>query len=77
KIFLTLTGYFLIKDIDYYKILLDFRPVSRSYTSKNLIIIILLVLYKHNLFYRLLDITTNNTSNNNLIFSIILFKLRT
>ncbi|RAH39606.1 uncharacterized protein BO95DRAFT_377636, partial [Aspergillus brunneoviolaceus CBS 621.78] len=51
KIFLTLTGYFLIKNINYYKVLLGFRPVSKSYTSKNLAIIILLVLYKYNLFY--------------------------
>lgn len=65
KPFLAMTGYFITTDFNFQEVLLGFVPLSGAHTGDQLAHLVLEVLKKHNLLYRVLGITTDNVSHFN------------
>ena len=72
KSFMTITGYFITEDFYFQKVLLDFALISDIHTDEWLASVVLNMLNKHNLFYRVLEITTDNVHQSNHNTSMIL-----
>ena len=69
---MVITGYFITENFYFQKVLLDFALISNIHTNEWLALIVLNVLNKHNLLYRVLEITIDNVHQSNHDTSITL-----
>ena len=69
---MAITGYFITENFYFQKVLLDFALISDIHTGEQLASVVLNVLNKHNLLYRVLEITTDNVHQSNHDISITL-----
>ena len=68
---MAITSYFIDHNQDYYKILLGFKPLYSSYTSKNLSKIVTQILIEHGILDCILLVTIDNITNNNTLIQSI------
>ncbi|KAJ5580904.1 hypothetical protein N7450_007205, partial [Penicillium hetheringtonii] len=71
QIFIAITNYFIDQGWNYYKILLGFEYLYRSYTDSNLSSTVIQILQYHKVADQVLSITTDNATNNNTIINSI------
>ena len=62
---MTIIGYFITENFYFQKVLLGFAPISDIHTDEQLASVVLNMLNKHNLLYRVLGITTDNVHQSN------------
>ena len=65
--FIAINSYFIDKDWQYHKVLLDFELLTGTHSGVNLAWVLETVLHKYDIVHKILAITIDNASNNRML----------